>query len=183
LHLLRCLNPACGLEGVGAIHDPPVRAKTVEAKAATVRGRSWRFDVPLPPREVSQNARVHWSARARATREYRRTVADIVSAAARPAEPIERCSIRVTGWINYGARGGGVSRATDVPNLLGELKPAIDALQPERTDASGEHPGAGVIASDDRRVVTSITVTIREARTVDDEGVTITVTEEGASDG
>ena len=71
--------------------------------------------LPLPPRELSPNARVHWAARARTTRRYREA-AYLVALPSRPRRPMQVARVTARfffrtrrrrdgeGWANLDAR-------------------------------------------------------------------------------
>lgn len=76
--------------------------------------------LPLPPKELSPNARVHWAARATATRRYREA-AYLLALPSRPRRPMQVA--RVTARFFFKTR-----RRRDRDNLLASLKPAFDGL-------------------------------------------------------
>ena len=76
--------------------------------------------LPLPPRELSPNARPHWAAKARAVRRYRET-AYLSSLAERRARPMRVA--KVTARFFFRTR-----RRRDRDNLLASLKPAFDGI-------------------------------------------------------
>jgi Holliday junction resolvase RusA-like endonuclease len=80
--------------------------------------------LPLPPRELSPNARPHWAAKARAVRRYRET-AYLSSLAARPGRPLH--AAKVTSRFFFRTR-----RERDRDNLLASLKPAFDGIADAR---------------------------------------------------
>jgi crossover junction endodeoxyribonuclease RusA len=75
--------------------------------------------LPLPPRELSPNARPHYMAKARAVKRYRET-AHLLALAERPGRPMS--TARVTARFFFRTR-----RRRDRDNLLASLKPAFDA--------------------------------------------------------
>ena len=94
-------------------------------------GLSMVIILPLPPRELSPNARPHWAAKARAVKRYRQT-AWLCALAVRPSEPIQ--TARVTSRFFFRNR-----RRRDRDNLLASLKPAFDGIAGARvvTNDSG----------------------------------------------
>jgi Holliday junction resolvase RusA-like endonuclease len=85
--------------------------------------------LPLPPRELSPNARPHWAAKARAVRQYRET-AYLSALAECRARPLRVA--RVTARFYFRTQ-----RRRDRDNLLASLKPAFDGIA-----------DAGVVAND-----------------------------------
>lgn len=98
--------------------------------------------IPLPPDALSPNARVHWSARARATKNHRFAAFVSLAAAKREAKwrtmrPIVldieyRCHAKATGY-----------KPKDATNALAALKAAIDGIV-----------DAGIIGNDSARWLT-----------------------------
>jgi len=84
--------------------------------------------LPLPPRELSPNARPHWAAKARAVKRYRQT-AWLCALAVRPSQPIQ--TARVTSRFFFRNR-----RRRDRDNLLASLKPAFDGIADARVVTS-----------------------------------------------
>lgn len=114
------------------------------------------FDVefPLPPRELSPNARPHFMARARATKRYREDCM-LLTLAAKPkgwegAHPIE---IDV---VYRGFRGCGRYAARDCQNAVASMKGLVDGIV-----------DAGVIPSDSAKWLSwgtfRLTTTVKEA--------------------
>lgn len=101
---------------------------------------AWSFLVPLPPSGLGQNARAGWAARQRLSRDYaREVVAAVWAASARPQRPLRRarltlqaryCAARPRPALPGFLRALFRYRPTDLDNLVGAMKPAIDALQP-----------------------------------------------------
>ena len=79
------------------------------------------ISLPWPPAELSPNARVHWSARHRATQEYRWLVWAKTRQATLVAHPWERAQVRVQFVVPD-------HRRRDIDNLLAMLKPAWDGV-------------------------------------------------------
>jgi crossover junction endodeoxyribonuclease RusA len=81
------------------------------------------FTLPLPPRELSPNARVHWAKKAKATRDYRYDAKvegwRVVPASQRPGWT-EAIATTVVFAPNR--------RRRDRDNLLASLKSAFDGL-------------------------------------------------------
>jgi len=103
----------------------------VVVKSGMDVGRGVVVVLPLPPRELSPNARPHWAAKARAVRWYRET-AYLCSLAERPGRPMRVA--RVTSKFFFRTR-----RRRDRDNLLASLKPAFDGIADARvvTNDSG----------------------------------------------
>ena len=91
-------------------------------------GSSRVIVLPLPPRELSPNARPHWAAKARAVKHYREA-AYLSSLAERPARPMH--AARVTARFFFRNR-----RRRDRDNLLASLKPAFDGIADARVVAN-----------------------------------------------
>lgn len=97
------------------------------------------FDVPLPPRGVSSNARGHWRSKAQAVANYRSAVwvAAYSAGLALMASPRARVSLL------FGIKGGralGLYQPRDVPNAVDAFKAGFDGLK-----------DAGLIVDDSRR--------------------------------
>ena len=84
--------------------------------------------LPLPPRELSPNARPHWGAKGRAVRRYRET-AYLSSLAGRPGRPMQ--AAKVTARFFFRTR-----RRRDRDNLLASLKAAFDGIADARVVAN-----------------------------------------------
>ena len=84
--------------------------------------------LPLPPRELSPNARPHWAAKARAVQRYREA-AYLSALAERPVAPLPVA--RVTSRFFFRTR-----RRRDRDNLLASLKPAFDGIADARVVAN-----------------------------------------------
>ena len=80
--------------------------------------------LPLPPRELSPNARPHYMAKARAVKRYRQT-AWLCALAVRPRQPLQ--TARVTSRFFFRT-----CRRRDRDNLLASLKPAFDGIADAR---------------------------------------------------
>jgi crossover junction endodeoxyribonuclease RusA len=81
-------------------------------------------ELPLPPKELSPNARCHYHAKARAVKEYRTTSAIYAREAMGryPAPHLESARIKATFLFE-------TNRRRDPDNLLASLKPAFDGLR------------------------------------------------------
>ena len=90
------------------------------------------LNIPAPPRAVHPNARVHYFARARAVKRYRREVAMIALGARAQASDLPWQRVRADIRFCYPVR-----RRRDRDNAIAALKPAFDGLQ-----------DAGLIADD-----------------------------------
>jgi Holliday junction resolvase RusA-like endonuclease len=87
-------------------------------------GSSMVIVLPLPPRELSPNARPHWAVKARAVRCYREA-AYLSALASRPGRPLQ--AAKVTACFFFRDR-----RRRDRDNLLASLKPAFDGIADAR---------------------------------------------------
>jgi len=87
--------------------------------------------LPLPPRELSPNARPHYMAKARAVKRYREA-AYLLALAERLGRPMS--TAKVTARFFFSTR-----RRRDRDNLLASLKPAFDGIADARvvTNDSG----------------------------------------------
>ncbi len=88
-------------------------------------GRAYTFSIPLPPRELSPNARTHWATRAKAKRKYRQTCGLLMLSQSRGDRPMFNKARVVVEWFARDRRGLGL----DDDNRLASLKAAFDALQ------------------------------------------------------
>ena len=91
-------------------------------------GSSMVIVLPLPPRELSPNARPHWAVKARAVRCYREA-AYLSALAGRPGRPLH--AAKVTARFFFRTR-----RRRDRDNLLASLKPAFDGIADARVVAN-----------------------------------------------
>ena len=80
--------------------------------------------LPLPPRELSPNARPHWAVKARAVRQYREA-AYLLALASRPARPMRAAKVTARFFFR-------THRQRDRDNLLASLKPAFDGIADAR---------------------------------------------------
>lgn len=80
------------------------------------------IEIPLPPKELSPNAYVHWRAKSKAKKEYRRSVLYFaVAAMGQKTLNLKECRIQAKWVFTKNAR-------RDRDNLLASLKTAFDAL-------------------------------------------------------
>jgi hypothetical protein len=100
--------------------------------------------LPLPPRELSPNhrSRSHWG-RTRATKIYRAIACDLATLAARQRNDLPWDRVQVQATFYFTANLG-----RDGDNFNAMLKPALDALQPNRSTARSSKPGAGIVVND-----------------------------------
>ena len=99
----------------------PVSERNHSGPQAVAEGKRFVFVLPLPPKELSPNARVHWAAKAKATKRYR-----IMSW----AEAAEQDG-GIARWKHATAQATfffKVNRRRDRDNLLASLKPAFDGF-------------------------------------------------------
>lgn len=87
-------------------------------------GRRLVVVLPLPPRELSPNARPHWAAKARAVKLYRE-MAYLLSLAERRARPLRAAKVTARFFFR-------TQRRRDRDNLLASLKPAFDGIADAR---------------------------------------------------
>lgn len=80
-----------------------------------------RIELPLPPRELSPNARVHWSVRNRATQEAKDLVVCAVLEQQARGKPLDHATVKLT-FIK--PRRG----RRDKDNLIAAAKPYMDGL-------------------------------------------------------
>jgi crossover junction endodeoxyribonuclease RusA len=122
------------------------------------RAISIRVDnLPLPPRECSPNARVHWVAKAAAVRDFRADCGILIAQVAmRAPRRLLVTPVVITldiycghTWVGDMVIADGRYRPKDVDNALAACKPLIDAIV-----------DAGVIPDDStkhvRRIITTI---------------------------
>jgi crossover junction endodeoxyribonuclease RusA len=88
---------------------------------------SLTLTIPLPPSEVRNNARVHWSKKARAVKTYRtetrlRAIRAIASNEMSDNLPWKKATAQVTAYFP-------TARHLDPTNLIDALKSAFDGLQ------------------------------------------------------
>lgn len=80
-----------------------------------------RIELPLPPKELSPNARVHWSVRARATREaIDQVFAAVLEQGGKPRS-FDHATVTMTFVVPN-------KRRRDKQNLIGASKAYIDGL-------------------------------------------------------
>lgn len=80
------------------------------------------FNLPVPPKELRPNSRVHYMQKARMTKVYRETVA-IIAMSGRGAKPKwKEAEIRLTLRLGRGCK------QQDPDNVLSSAKAAIDGL-------------------------------------------------------
>lgn len=92
--------------------------------------QSLSITLPLPPRELSPNARAHWATKARATKRYRQAACVEAVLAGVPAVPWTKATVQLRFHFRTAAR-------RDRDNLLASMKAAFDGLA-----------DAGVVADD-----------------------------------
>ena len=105
------------------------------------------FEVQLPPRNVSSNARVHWRERSRAVKEYREHVAwAVVAATVIPDTLPDRVRVSLLFGIKGGRRAG-LYQPRDEPNAVDAAKPLFDGLKDARVirDDSKRHMELGKV--------------------------------------
>jgi Holliday junction resolvase RusA-like endonuclease len=84
---------------------------------------SLTITLPLPPKEVRNNARVHWAKKAKAVKAYRfEAMFAALQAIAGNAPFWKKANVRVTAYFP-------TARHLDPDGLIGALKPAFDGLQ------------------------------------------------------
>ncbi len=80
------------------------------------------ISLPLPPKELSPNERMHWARKARAVRNYRRWT-DVATRQARPKGWTVPSEVVVTCRFYFRDR-----RRRDRDNLLASMKAAFDGI-------------------------------------------------------
>jgi len=103
--------------------------------------------LPLPPRELHPNARVHWAVKARATKQYRKTAycyALVAQGMAR--REWTTAELHMTWHMPD-------KRRRDPDGLVASMKAAIDGLV-----------DAGILADDDRLVIYPPTICVDRER-------------------
>lgn len=113
--------------------------------------------IPIPPKELSPNARTHHMVKARAVKNYRLTCGLLACVEGRPAKPWKRARVQAAFYVKT-ARG----LRSDGDNRLASLKAAFDALR-----------DAGIIADDSGLTHEPITLAHDKAR----PRVELTITE------
>ena len=85
--------------------------------------RTVTVEIPIPPPQLKPNARVHYMAKAKATKKHR-AVVGMLALAARPLhhKPFAACSIRAEFYFKQ-------RRRRDPDNLIAWLKSAFDGLR------------------------------------------------------
>ncbi len=84
---------------------------------------SLTITIPLPPKEVRNNARVHWAKKARAVRAYRMQSKLASKQAHGGKYPLwQKAKVHITAYFP-------TARHLDPTNLIDALKPAFDGLQ------------------------------------------------------
>lgn len=128
------LRRAAGLRSHSVTSEPA----DVQQGASSVAGGHWTEDggllvtLPLPPKELSPNARVHWAKKQKVVREYRRLAAISAAIAMRNtgAPHWERATVQATFYFRQ-------RRRRDADNLTSWCKCYYDGLA-----------DAGVVAND-----------------------------------
>lgn len=130
------------------------------------------LSIPLPPKDLGGNSRVHFGARAKATAQYKRDVAPAIILA-RPAVPLRTPVVIKYEYFTHQLRARGKRvpdgryRPRDYDNAIRAMKAFQDALV--------DH---GVIPSDSRKFVKLGTVEIlSHAESKGQMGVRVTISE------
>lgn len=135
------------------------------------------FKVDFPPTDLSSNARVHWSVKARAAAMYKE-VCYYLALSARNRwelatgykwEPIEKAVVSLVFLVAD-------KRERDVDNLVAMAKPLLDAIQCPR---SSKEYGARLIVADDAQHM-ELTCRVEQAAKF---GVSVTIRESGSYGG
>lgn len=87
------------------------------------------IDLPLPPRALQPNARVHWGSKARDTKRARQRAADEAVLAGRPKHPFAKANLHATFTFKK-------LRTRDGDNLNAWLKAYRDGLADARIVAN-----------------------------------------------
>ena len=115
---------------------------------------SLTITIPLPPKEVRNNARVHWTKKARAVKQYRYEA----YWAAREAMGIvlnwKKAKVHITAYFP-------TARHLDPTNLIDALKPAFDGLEDAGVIVNDKNlwPERPVIVTKDKRPRVELTIT------------------------
>jgi crossover junction endodeoxyribonuclease RusA len=89
---------------------------------STGKRAAWIYiTLPLPPRELSPNARAHWATKARATKRYRQAACVEAVLAGVPEAPWTAATVLLRFFFRTRAR-------RDRDNLLASMKAAFDGL-------------------------------------------------------
>jgi len=134
--------------------------------------------LPLPPKELSPNARGLWD-RIEATREYRDTVYYDALRQLGPRAEYWRCSIigkRLRLTETYRIAG---KRQHDIRNLFAAFKAGEDALGPVRYWRGTPILGTGLLIGDDDSVLEHGPPRIERVKTKAEEGVRVIIEEIG----
>ena len=84
---------------------------------------SLTISLPLPPKEIRNNARCHWAKKAGAVKQYRfQTHMKALAAMGNEKLRWEKAAVQVTAYFP-------TARHLDPTNLIDALKPAFDGLQ------------------------------------------------------
>lgn len=94
-------------------------AKTTITSEVTAIG----FWLPLPPKELSPNARVHWAAKARAVKKYRSDAWLCAAGSCAPNKAPKWVRATMQATFNFHRNG-----RRDKDNFAAMLKPVADAL-------------------------------------------------------
>lgn len=133
-HALTALQRAAGLQGHKDTSIPANVAQKGSSVVAGVRTEDGGILVtlPLPPKELSPNARVHWARKARAAKEYRLMAEIYTRGVIGHKDPPrwERATVQATFYLRR-------RRNLDGDNALAWMKAGIDGLA-----------DAGVVAND-----------------------------------
>lgn len=105
------------------------------------RPRSFSVELPLPPKEASPNARVHWGAKARAVRLYRETCGTLARMKI-GRRRLERVRIDLDFYLCRG-RDTASYFPRDCDNAISSAKAAIDGLR-----------DIGIVVNDSKKFVT-----------------------------
>lgn len=134
-HALEAIQRAAGIQG--RHKDTSIPANVAPAASSVVAGIRTEdggilVTLPLPPKELSPNARVHWARKQRVVREYREMakVAAQLAIGREAAPRWERATVQATFYFR-------VRRRRDMDNLSGWCKQNFDGLA-----------DAGVVAND-----------------------------------
>lgn len=138
-HARKALLKAAGQPGSHPTTPEPEKARQ---SASVCGGDTVCVVLPLPPKELHPNARVHWAKKAKAAREYRRkayfAAFEVLGGRVGDAGlKWQRATVQITWYAPS-------RRRTDPDNALASLKPALDGL----SRPHGKSPGAMIVADD-----------------------------------
>ena len=116
---------------------------------------SLTITIPLPPKEVRNNARVHWARKASAVKQYRfEAQFQAIQAMGGPAPFWEKAKVHITAYFP-------TARHMDPSNLIDGLKGAFDGLEDAGVIVNDKNlwPERPVIVTKDKKPRVELTIT------------------------